>query len=470
MHGSGLAVAEVIPSPTIRNFDVPVCNIQLHVRDEALTSEQGESKGGVYFMRIELQGSNPGDFSFALFRAMGLQTTSGADLGECAATAVRIQEGDFESWIEEWARIADRVALEAETALRRGHVVTSQQSSLRASTYYQAAEFFTNHEDPRKIRYWQRSRECFQQGQGYLSSSIEPVTIPFEGASLPGYFISGGEGKRPTLLAMGGFDSSGEEVLYGIGLAAAARGWHCLVFEGPGQRGALHLNPGLVFRHDYEVPVRAVVDYALTRPGVDQERLALVGYSLGGYFAPRAAAFDPRIKACIANSLLVNPGQAFGLIRSPAASRWMYAHASWTLGIKQAQDLSPLLEKYTLFGLEEQLKTPLLVVFGEDEIAFASPQVMRDTFHFLAALSGEKQWHLFSREDGAASHCQQAGGMCRAQALTMDWLEDTFSASSPVRKGAMRSNMTTEQLELLVEKYQGDEVAQRVASLNLYVE
>lgn len=123
---------------------------------------------------------------------------------------------------------------------------------------------------------------------------------------LPGYFLSGGPGKRPLLLAIGGLDSTGGEVVQWMGRAAAARGWHCLVFEGPGQRGALHLNPGLVFRPDYEVPVRAVVDYALSRPDVDEDRLALIGYSLGGGLAPRAAAFEPRIKAYIANSLLVD--------------------------------------------------------------------------------------------------------------------------------------------------------------------
>ena len=82
-----------------------------------------------------------------------------------------------------------------------------------------------------------------------------------------------------------------EELYHWFAAAAAERGFNVLVVEGPGQVGALHRNPGLVMRPDYEVPISAVVDYLVTRPDVDPERLAIVGYPVGGYLAPRAAAF-----------------------------------------------------------------------------------------------------------------------------------------------------------------------------------
>jgi cephalosporin-C deacetylase-like acetyl esterase len=77
-----------------------------------------------------------------------------------------------------------------------------------------------------------------------------------------------------------------------------------LVVADPGQLGALHRNPGLVMRPDYEVPISATVDYLVTRPDVDTERLAIVGYSVGGYLAPLAAAFEPRLKACVSNGFM----------------------------------------------------------------------------------------------------------------------------------------------------------------------
>jgi len=74
---------------------------------------------------------------------------------------------------------------------------------------------------------------------------------------------------------MSGFDGSGEELYYWIGPAAAERGWNCVLFEGPGQRGALHLNPGLTLRPDYEVPVAAVLDHVHPQEGVSSYRVVI---------------------------------------------------------------------------------------------------------------------------------------------------------------------------------------------------
>jgi hypothetical protein len=90
----------------------------------------------------------------------------------------------------------------------------------------------------------------------------------------------------------------------GGGAAGLRRGYNVLCFEGPGQSGACLLDNSLVFRYDYEVPIGAVIDYAVSRPDVDPGRIAAIGYSMGGYFVPRAAAFDKRIAACVADCLL----------------------------------------------------------------------------------------------------------------------------------------------------------------------
>src|SRR5262249_46269828 len=130
------------------------------------------------------------------------------------------------------------------------------------------------------------------------------VRIPYEGTTLPGYFYRVDESgvPRPTLLSLGGFDSTGEELYFFAAGAALQRGYNVLTFEGPGQGEPLRVQ-GLRARPDYEVPVRAAVDYLLTRPEVDPERIALMGSSLGGYYAPRAAAFEPRVKALISHGV-----------------------------------------------------------------------------------------------------------------------------------------------------------------------
>ena len=124
-----------------------------------------------------------------------------------------------------------------------------------------------------------------------------------------------------TLIVHTGFDGTQEE-LRAIAPAANARGVHCVTFEGPGQ-GAVIREQRLPFRPDWEAVVTPVVDHALTLPGVDPARIALLGLSFGGYLAPRAAAFEHRLAACIANGSILDymaPNLPPGMTRQTAAA------------------------------------------------------------------------------------------------------------------------------------------------------
>jgi pimeloyl-ACP methyl ester carboxylesterase len=141
---------------------------------------------------------------------------------------------------------------------------------------------------------------------------VEAVDVPFEGGSLPGYLVrpagtsSGDLRSAPTLVGVGGFDSSAEELYFSLGAPGAERGWNVLLFDGPGQPGAMARDTSLCFRPDYEVPIAAVLDYLCGRPDVDADALALVGQSFGSYFASRSAATDPRVRALVANPPVVD--------------------------------------------------------------------------------------------------------------------------------------------------------------------
>jgi hypothetical protein len=441
-------------------------------------------------MQLNFQNTAVGGFPFEVLRLMSTQGTHGAELGECLATARRIQPNNFASWTREWSHLADRVALEAEAALRKGHPITAGQAQLRASSYYRAAEFYLRFDQPDHQRTWERSRSCFQQAVECLSLPVEPISIPFEEAHLPGYFMSGGPGARPTLIAIGGYDSSAEEVCHWIGFAAAERGWHCLVVEGPGQRAALHLNPGLLMRPDYEVPLRAVVDYAVARREVDVARLALIGYSFGGYLAPRAAAFEPRLKACIANPLAVDidaawqsawppalrrlpPGvfdAAFlALSRRSEAMRWSYEHARWAMGIHAPHEFFSVFQPYSLHGLEDRFHLPLLLLFTEDEIALMKRPLVAQTLQYLERLSCPRTLHVFTREVGASAHCQM-GGLSRAQAIIFDWLEEICqpqSRRSLEEQAGSPAPAPAQDAARLIQKYHGLDVASSVPKLAL---
>jgi pimeloyl-ACP methyl ester carboxylesterase len=247
---------------------------------------------------------------------------------------------------------------------------------------------------------------------------------------------------RPTLIALGGFDSTMEEVYGWIGAAAGEYGWHCLIFEGPGQWGALKANPGLVFRPDYEKPMNAVVDYVLTRQDVDPDKLALIGYSAGGYFATRATSGESRVKACIPNTLVVDCGEAaraglkgmtnawlidtaFGLImKRSAAARWGFQHAQWSLGIRKPHEWPGVYAPFTLKGLEGRLDRPMLFLFSEDDIqdfAASTSRIVVGLLEFILDLRCDRSIHLFTREEGASAHCQM-GGLSYAHSVIFGWL------------------------------------------------
>jgi pimeloyl-ACP methyl ester carboxylesterase len=395
-------------------------------------------------MKVDFANKTVGGFNFEFVRGLSLQAAGAAEYGECMDTIGRVKNNNFDSWITQWAATADRVAAFAEGELRAGNRVSARDAFLRASNYYRMAVFYARHTEARHTRLWQRSRDCFHQMIALNDTPIECVDIPFENARLPGYFVTGGDGVRPTLIALGGFDSTMEELYCWIGAVAPAHGWNCLMFEGPGQWAALKTNPGLTFRPDYEKPVGAVVDYLLTRPDVDASRLAIVGYSMGGYLATRAA-LDTRIAACIPNSLVVDCGAAAragmkGLMKNTTFMdaalnlimkvntpvRWAFQHSAWTLGIDSAHEWVEVYQPYSIKDLTDRYHNPMLFLFSEDDIhdaAAPSADVIVDMLDFMLALNCDRYIRLFTRTEGASSHCQM-GGLSYAQAAIFNWLNN----------------------------------------------
>ena len=245
-------------------------------------------------------------FSLQLLRVIGETYYKGADIGECLSTAYRIKEGDFESWHQEWLKTAERVNKYADESMVAGRTVSAREDYLRACNYYRAAEFLlVNPTDSRIQTTWEKSKECFSKAATLFSPHFEHIEIPYEGTTLPGYFYrinkdsSENTSLRSTLIAHGGFDSTLEELYTSAAAPALERGYNCLTFEGPGQ-GVIIRKQKIPFRYDWEKVVSTVVDYALSRPqDVDPKHIALMGISMGGYLAARAAAFEHRIAACI---------------------------------------------------------------------------------------------------------------------------------------------------------------------------
>jgi len=179
-------------------------------------------------MKLDFAKKTVGGFNFEFVRGLSLQAAGAAEYGECMDTMSRIKNNDFDSWITEWATTGDRVAAFAEREQRVGNRVGARDGFHRAANYYRMAVFYAAHTDTRHTELWHCSKDSFHRMIALMDDPIESLNIDFEGARLPAYFVSGGDGQRPTLIALGGFDSTMEELYCWIGAAARAHRWNCL--------------------------------------------------------------------------------------------------------------------------------------------------------------------------------------------------------------------------------------------------
>src|SRR6266511_1589708 len=212
----------------------------------------------------------------------------------------RAGEADLDQvWREEWAAMADRVAAVADKAAAEGRQITAGHHYMRAGNYYYSAERFIP-PGAEKMAMYRKALRAYQAAMERLHPDIERVEVPYEGTSLPAYFVAGAaSGRRPTVVLLAGMDNAKEMSVIFAGLDLAKRGINPLAIDGPGQAEALRLR-NIHSRHDYEVAGTAAYDYIASRATVDPTRVAGMGYSFGGYQAPRIAAFEKRYAAAVA--------------------------------------------------------------------------------------------------------------------------------------------------------------------------
>src|SRR5581483_733272 len=238
------------------------------------------------------------DWSLQTFRLLAEVAVGGADLFECARTAARIGDSDdVEVWHREWSRTAREVAGHGRAEAAKGHTYTASRALFRSLSYWRHSEFFFDSSDPRRAQAYTEGVRAFREAAELQGGYIEQIGVPFEGEILDGYLVKPDltGARRPTVLFLGGADSWAEELVFLGGNQFPARGLNLVVVDTPGRGGTLRFKK-IYSRPDYEVPVRAILDHLESRQDVDVGRIGLAGVSLGGYYAPRAAAMEPRVK------------------------------------------------------------------------------------------------------------------------------------------------------------------------------
>jgi dipeptidyl aminopeptidase/acylaminoacyl peptidase len=306
------------------------------------------------------------DWSIQTMRLLAQVPVGGADLFECARTAARIgtETTDGEIWYEEWTRTAQDVAAQGEEALAAGNVTTARRALFRSCSYYRHSEFFLRSQDPRRAEAYNNGRNNFRRAAELTDGLIERIDVPFEGKTMEGYVVrpDNSGAKRPTVLFLGGADSWAEELYFLGGSEFPARGMNVVMVDTPGRGSSLRFKE-MYSRPDYEVPVKAILDFLEQRDDVDANRLGLAGVSFGGYYAPRAAAFEPRVKAvaawCGTWSILTDFYEFYPPLQE---------QLQWLSGSKDDAEAREKLARFTLEGVADKLDIPVYVMHGTDDI------------------------------------------------------------------------------------------------------
>jgi hypothetical protein len=302
-----------------------------------------------------------------------------ADPGEVQATIARIDDADADAWVLEWTATAG----EAWAAARSSDALSCY---LRAATYYAAALRLIafSGEEERRLDVWRRQRECWERVVDLAGG--ERLAVPYDGTTLPAsFFAAPGGGQRPLVIMNNGRDATSQMWALG-GAAAAARGYHWMTFDGPGQEAALY-EQGLTARPDWEAVLGPVIDVAAARDDVDEERIAVVGTGDGGYLVPRALAFEHRPAAAVADPGIV--GLAYGpraseLFSPAGAATVRHLGAPYGLADAPPSRLYEALCEYRLGSELAAVTTPLLVL--EDGNGNGQSQLLYDRLRGPKAL------------------------------------------------------------------------------------
>ncbi len=397
---------------------------------------------------------------FETLRVLGHTAYGGADVGEVLTAAADITAGDPNSWHQAWSAMAERIAATAQHSQDTGHPVSARDSWLRASTYHRISDFYlhADPDDPRVEHAHRQAAACFASHAALAEHPMTAVRVPFEGAELTGWLSRAhrGRGPRPLLMLHNGFDGAAEEMHFLGGLAGAERGFHTLTFDGPGQPSALR-DHGFAFRPNWETVVSPVLDHVLHTHGqhIDQARIALLGVSLGGVLAPRAAAHDSRIRALICvdgiydasstladllrtdreglERLAADPKAEAQLVtaaqHSPILS-WVFDHGRYAMGVNSRTALLGQYLRYHLReGLAEQIRCPTLVCEASDDIFFgADDGGTTQPRELMRHLTCPATLLTFTSAEGAAAH-GHAGAEKLAMTRILNWLEETLATT-----------------------------------------
>lgn len=365
--------------------------------------------------------------------SVDLAIEMGARIGEIEAMCAPLKEAAHQpdaaaslAFRQSWERMADQLCELAAEDEARGRLISAGDKLGRAATYLITAERMQGHGAPGREALYQRFLDTFARGITLAGENCERVEIPYEGGVLAGLYVraQGVQSRAPVLLQLNGLDST-KEMKYRVGLPhwLAQRGISSLVLDQPGTGEALRLH-GMTARFDAEHWASRVVDWLEAREDIDPQRIGCEGVSLGGYYCPRAVAFEPRF-ACgvvwganhdwrdVQKRRLEKEGSF------PVPHYW--EHVRWVWGAKDMDDFMRIAEQVHLDGVVEKIRVPFLVTHGQKDSQIPLKWAER-TYEQLVN-SPKRELKIFTDREGGAQH-SSFDNSANAGAYIADWVAE----------------------------------------------
>jgi dienelactone hydrolase len=374
----------------------------------------------------------PGNYVWNL--SVNICLAMGGAMGEIdqANDAVRLiaQQGDdrgTEAFFASWGAMADRLVSLGEEAQALGHGASAAEKYCRATAYYITAERMQSRHYAPRVKMYARMLDTMRRAIAAGNLACERVEIPYQGSSFPGFFVRGqGQGPHPCMVFCNGLDSVKEMIYLAVRDTFASRGVSCLMIDQPGVGEALRLR-NLTAIPNTEHWASAAVDYLEGRPDVDTRRIGMMGWSLGGYYAPRAAAYEKRYALCVAWGANHNWGelQRRRLAREgdmPVPHYW--DHVMWVWGQPDMERFMALMPQVSLAGHLEHITVPFLITHGAGD-----RQIPLDYAHqsYRAAVnSPDRELKIFTAREGGVEHVS-ADNMEPVRSYIADWIADRFA-------------------------------------------
>jgi dienelactone hydrolase len=344
--------------------------------------------------------------------------------------AARGEDAGTPDLLRAWSGLADSLDVQAAAADKAGHTRTAGQLYARAANYLCQAERMQSAKTPGRIDTYRRVLDLQAKAMDRKDHRLSRVSVPYEGTTVPAYFSqapAADEGPVPVVIMWNGLDST-KEHMYSSGHWAelAARGISTLMVDCPGSGEALRLQ-GLTARVDTEAWATACVDYLLTRPDTDPAAIGLTGWSLGGYFAPRAAAFEKRLALVVAWGANHDWGavQRRRLQREgerPVPHYW--DHVLWVWGQDNLEEFIELADQVNLDGIVEQITVPFLITHGANDRQIPLEYAHRS--YAQAVASPKRELRVFTAAEGGAEHIG-LDHLPHVSTFIADWVAETFA-------------------------------------------